>query len=109
MGNQRMNLIKGVVCVWPLRNEDFANWCNGFFSDVGRQKAYGIRCSLTQQQNWMTKALETLLHSIFVIQFFISLSCFFIIAVARFSKAAVFYTLFNALAKVKNRKHCYKP
>lgn len=32
-----MNLIKAVVCVW--RNEDFANWCNGFFSDI---KAEGL-------------------------------------------------------------------
>ena len=65
-----------------------------------RQKAYGIRCSLTQQQNWMQRLWKTLLHSNFVIQFFYFAQLFFHIAVARdFFPGCGLFILFNASCK----------
>ena len=92
---------KGCGLCMAYGNEDFANWCNGFFSDI-KAEAYGIRCSLTQPQNWMQRLWKTLLHSNFVIQFFYFAQLFFHIAVVRdLFRAAAFLNPFNASCKQK--------
>lgn len=100
-GNQRMNLIKAVVCVWRTEMKILQTGAMAS-SLILRQKAYGIRCSLTQQQNWMQRLWKTLLHSNFVIQFFYFAQLFFHIAVVRdLFRAAAFLNPFNASCKQK--------
>lgn len=68
---------KGCGLCMAYGNEDLQTGAMAS-SLILRQKAYGIRCSLTQQQNWMQRLWKTLLHSNFVIQFFYFAQLFFI-------------------------------
>ena len=97
-----MNAVSAAMSV--AANDDLVVLQTGAMASslILRQKAYGIRCSLTQQQNWMQRLWKTLLHSNFVIQFFYFAQLFFHIAVVRdLFRAAAFLNPFNASCKQK--------